>query len=140
MSKQDEPMSPLMKQWNEIKRRHPNAILLFGVNGFYEMFGDDAITCSKVLNLTITYRYKAGWALVPITGFAAEDLQNYLPKLIKAGHRVAVCDQLEDPKPMPAKPLPHNLPVKQQQLPERLLLPSERGEQHSTPGIQLGLF
>lgn len=90
--------TPLMKQYNEIKRRHPGALLLFRVGDFYETFGDDAVQASKILNITLTKRANGAASEVALAGFPHHSLDNYLPRLVKAGLRVAVCDQLEDPK------------------------------------------
>lgn len=87
-----------MKQYNEIKRRHPGALLLFRVGDFYETFGDDAVQASRVLNITLTKRANGSASEVALAGFPHHSLDNYLPRLIRAGLRVAVCDQLEDPK------------------------------------------
>ena len=90
--------TPLMRQYYKIKSRHPNAILLFRMGDFYETFGDDAKTVSRVLGITLTKRGNGGAEDVPLAGFPHHALDNYLPKLVQAGLRVAVCEQLEDPK------------------------------------------
>lgn len=87
-----------MAQYNRVKAQHPDALLLFRVGDFYETFGSDAITASKVLNIVLTARKNGAAAEVELAGFPHHSLENYLPKLVRAGHRVAVCDQLEDPK------------------------------------------
>ena len=89
--------TPLMQQHNAIKQRYPDAILLFRVGDFYETFGQDAIIASQVLGITLTKRNNGGSDL-ELAGFPHHSLETYLHKLVKAGYRVAVCDQLEDPK------------------------------------------
>ena len=86
-----------MRQYNEIKSRYPDAILLFRVGDFYETFGKDAIVASKVLEIILTNRAN-GSSRIELAGFPHHAIDNYLPKLVKAGYRVAICDQLEDPK------------------------------------------
>ena len=86
-----------MRQYNEIKSKYPDAILLFRVGDFYETFGKDAIVASKVLEIILTNRAN-GSSRIELAGFPHHAIDNYLPKLVKAGHRVAICDQLEDPK------------------------------------------
>ncbi|MGF1564718.1 MAG: DNA mismatch repair protein MutS [Flavobacteriales bacterium] len=90
--------TPLMKQYNRIKSQHPDALLLFRVGDFYEMFGEDAIKASKVLGIVLTQRKNGAAAYVELAGFPHHSLETYLPKLVRAGNRVAICDQLEDPK------------------------------------------
>jgi len=90
--------TPLMQQHRAIKQRYPDAILLFRVGDFYETFGEDAIVASKVLGITLTKRNNGAAASSELAGFPYHALDSYLHKLVKAGHRVAVCDQLEDPK------------------------------------------
>src|SRR5690349_24799769 len=90
--------TPLMQQHRAIKQQYPDAILLFRVGDFYETFGSDAITASGVLGITLTKRANGAASEVELAGFPHHALDTYLPKLVKAGHRVAVCDQLEDPK------------------------------------------
>ena len=85
--------TPLMKQYNSIKAKYPDAILLFRVGDFYETFASDAVKTSEILGITLTKR--AGEALAGIPYHA---LDNYLPRLVRAGERVAICEQLEDPK------------------------------------------
>ena len=87
-----------MRQYNEIKSKHPDAILLFRVGDFYETFGEDAICASKTLGIVLTKRSNGAASNVELAGFPHHSLETYLPKLVKAGYRVAVCDQLEDPK------------------------------------------
>lgn len=90
--------TPLMKQYLEMKRRHPDAILLFRVGDFYETFSDDAITASEILGITLTRRANGTAQEVELAGFPHHALDTYLPKLVRAGKRVAICEQLEDPK------------------------------------------
>lgn len=90
--------TPLMKQYNEIKRKYPDACLLFRVGDFYETFGDDAIRTSKILGITLTKRGAGSETETALAGFPHHSINTYLPKLVKAGLRVAICDQLEDPK------------------------------------------
>ena len=90
--------TPLMKQYMEIKAKHPDAILLFRVGDFYETFSEDAITASEILGITLTKRANGSAAHVELAGFPHHALDTYLPKLVRAGKRVAICDQLEDPK------------------------------------------
>jgi len=87
-----------MKQYNDIKSKYPDTILLFRVGDFYETFGKDAILASKVLGIVLTKRGAGSSSEVELAGFPHHSIENYLPKLVKAGNRVAVCDQLEDPK------------------------------------------
>lgn len=90
--------TPLKKQYNTIKAKYPDAMLLFRVGDFYETFGADAAKCAKVLNITLTKRGNGSESDTYLAGFPHHALDNYLPKLVQAGLRVAVCDQLEDPK------------------------------------------
>ncbi|MFH6935603.1 DNA mismatch repair protein MutS [Flavobacterium sp. FlaQc-30] len=90
--------TPLMKQYNEIKRKYPDACLLFRVGDFYETFGEDAIRASKILGITLTKRGAGSDTETALAGFPHHSVNTYLPKLVKAGLRVAICDQLEDPK------------------------------------------
>lgn len=99
----DEPqkkyaLTPLMKQYYTIKAQHPDAILLFRAGDFYETFGPDAVTASSILGITLTKRANGAAASVELAGFPYHALDVYLPKLVRAGQRVAVCEQLEDPK------------------------------------------
>lgn len=87
-----------MKQYNAIKAKYPGALLLFRVGDFYETFGQDAITASKVLDIVLTKRGSGSASEIELAGFPHHSLDNYLPKLVRAGHRVAICDQLEDPR------------------------------------------
>lgn len=90
--------TPLMRQYRKIKERYPDTVLLFRMGDFFETFEDDAITASKVLGITLTKRSNGAASEVPLAGFPHHALDNYLPKLVKAGYRVAVCEQMEDPK------------------------------------------
>jgi DNA mismatch repair protein MutS len=90
--------TPLMKQYNEIKSKYPDAILLFRVGDFYETFGEDAIKASSILGIVLTRRANGAATYIELAGFPHHSLDSYLPKLVRAGYRVAVCDQLEDPK------------------------------------------
>ncbi|MFT7435074.1 MAG: DNA mismatch repair protein MutS [Psychromonas sp.] len=98
MSKSKKPKeTPLNKQYNQIKVKYPGALLLFRVGDFYETFGQDAIKASKILGIVLTKRNNGG-ANQELAGFPHHSLDTYLPKLVRAGQRVAICDQLEDPK------------------------------------------
>src|SRR5689334_13556299 len=90
--------TPLMQQHKAIKQKYPDAILLFRVGDFYETFGEDAIKASQVLGITLTKRNNGSAASNELAGFPHHALDTYLHKLVKAGYRVAICDQLEDPK------------------------------------------
>jgi DNA mismatch repair protein MutS len=90
--------TPMMRQFIEIKKQHPDAILLFRVGDFYETFSDDAIIASEILGITLTRRANGAAQFVELAGFPHHALDTYLPKLVRAGKRVAICDQLEDPK------------------------------------------
>jgi DNA mismatch repair protein MutS len=90
--------TPLQKQYNAIKAKYPGALLLFRVGDFYETFGTDAIQASKVLDIVLTKRGNGSASETALAGFPHHSLDTYLPKLVRAGHRVAICDQLEDPK------------------------------------------
>ena len=90
--------TPLMKQYFEVKAQHPDALLLFRVGDFYETFGEDAVTASRILGIVLTKRANGSAQHVELAGFPHHSIQTYLPKLVRAGYKVAVCDQLEDPK------------------------------------------
>ncbi|MGB3467002.1 MAG: DNA mismatch repair protein MutS, partial [Cyclobacteriaceae bacterium] len=90
--------TPLMKQYNAIKAKHPGALLLFRVGDFYETFGEDAVKASKILDIVLTKRANGSASHIELAGFPHHSLDTYLPKLVRAGNRVAICDQLEDPK------------------------------------------
>ena len=90
-------VTPLMQQYNTIKTKYPDAMLLFRVGDFYETFGSDAVKAAQILNITLTHRNNGGDKM-ELAGFPHHSINTYLPKLVKAGCRVAICDQLEDPK------------------------------------------
>lgn len=89
---------PLLKQYQEMKKKHPDAILMFRVGDFYEIFGKDAVVASEILGLTLTRRQSGIDSRIELAGFPHHALDTYLPKLVRAGKRVAICEQLEDPK------------------------------------------
>ena len=88
----------MMKQFFAVKAQHPEALLLVRCGDFYETYGDDALTASKVLGIVLTKRSNAAPDSIPMAGFPHHSLETYLPRLVRAGYKVAVCDQLEDPK------------------------------------------
>lgn len=90
--------TPLMKQYSVIKAKYPGALLLFRVGDFYETFGQDAVAAAKVLDIVLTKRGNGSASEIELAGFPHHSLDSYLPRLVRAGHRVAICDQLEDPK------------------------------------------
>ncbi|MCW3086339.1 MAG: mismatch repair protein mutS [Bacteroidetes bacterium] len=96
--KADVAETPLMKQYNTIKARYPDALLLFRVGDFYETFGSDAIKAANILGIVLTKRANGYASFIELAGFPYHSLDTYLPKLVRAGQRVAICDQLEDPK------------------------------------------
>lgn len=98
MAKKESAETPLMKQHREIKSKYPDAVLLFRVGDFYETFSEDALVASRVLGITLTKRSNGAASSVELAGFPYHALDTYLHKLVKAGYRVAICDQLEDPK------------------------------------------
>jgi DNA mismatch repair protein MutS len=98
MFKDQVVQTPLMKQHSDIKKRYPDAVLLFRVGDFYETFSEDALIASRVLGITLTKRANGSASSVELAGFPHHSLDTYLHKLVKAGYRVAICDQLEDPK------------------------------------------
>ena len=101
MAKKENELTPMMKQFFDLKAKHPDAILLFRCGDFYETYCEDAVTASRVLGITLTRRSNGGSgtkAAAEMAGFPYHALDTYLPKLIRAGMRVAICDQLEDPK------------------------------------------
>ena len=91
-------VAPLLEQYREMKKRHPDAILLFRVGDFYEIFGEDAVKASEILGITLTRRLNGPTRSIELAGFPHHALDTYLPKLVRAGQRVAICEQLEDPK------------------------------------------
>ena len=90
--------TPLMTQYREMKKKHPDAILMFRVGDFYEMMGEDAVKASEILKITLTRRRNGKAGSIELTGFPHHAFDTYLPKLVRAGQRVAICEQLEDPK------------------------------------------
>ena len=98
MAKKEKKVTPLMKQYNAIKVKYPDALLLFRVGDFYETFGADAIKTAGILGIILTKRGAGSESEIELAGFPHHSLNTYLPKLVKAGERVAICDQLEDPK------------------------------------------
>lgn len=98
LAKKAKKETPLMKQYNAIKAKYPDALLLFRVGDFYETFGGDAIKASKILDIILTKRGAGSESETELAGFPHHSLNTYLPKLVRAGERVAICDQLEDPK------------------------------------------
>ncbi|WP_111685109.1 DNA mismatch repair protein MutS [Winogradskyella tangerina] len=98
MAKSAKKETPLMKQYNAIKAKYPDALLLFRVGDFYETFGSDAVKASKILDIILTKRGAGSESETELAGFPHHSLNTYLPKLVRAGERVAICDQLEDPK------------------------------------------
>lgn len=99
MAKDDKGLTPMMKQFFTLKAKHPEALMLFRCGDFYETYGEDAVTASRILGITLTRRNNGGQTgSMEMAGFPHHALDTYLPKLIRAGKRVAICDQLEDPK------------------------------------------
>ena len=98
MAKEKEGLTPMMKQFFAVKAQHPEALLLFRCGDFYETYGDDAVTASKILGIILTRRSNTVSDAVPMAGFPYHAIDNYLPRLVRAGLKVAICDQLEDPK------------------------------------------
>ena len=96
-TKKQKKQTPLIGQYNRIKAKYPDAILLFRIGDFYETFGEDAIKASKILGIVLTNRAN-GSSRTELAGFPHHSLDTYLPKLVRAGNRVAICEQLEDPK------------------------------------------
>lgn len=90
--------TPLMKQYKEMKKKHPDAVLLFRCGDFYECFGEDAVKASEILGITLTRRANGKAEAIELAGFPHHALDKYLPKLVRAGQRVAICEHLEDPK------------------------------------------
>jgi DNA mismatch repair protein MutS len=91
-------LTPMMKQFLDLKAKHPDAVMLFRCGDFYETYSTDAIVASEILGITLTKRANGKGKTVEMAGFPHHALDTYLPKLIRAGKRVAICDQLEDPK------------------------------------------
>ncbi|WP_432708986.1 DNA mismatch repair protein MutS [Pedobacter sp.] len=98
MAKEKSKETPLMQQYNSIKSKYPGALLLFRVGDFYETFGSDAVKTSQILGIVLTRRGNGPGGHIELAGFPHHSLENYLSKLVRAGQRVAICDQLEDPK------------------------------------------
>ena len=98
MAKKEKKQTPLMQQYNTIKAKYPGALLLFRVGDFYETFGEDAIKAAGILGIVLTKRGNGSESETALAGFPHHSLETYLPKLVRAGQRVAICDQLEDPK------------------------------------------
>ncbi|NRB64025.1 MAG: DNA mismatch repair protein MutS, partial [Saprospiraceae bacterium] len=97
-SKKNGKVTPLMKQYFQVKSKHPDAILLFRVGDFYETFGEDAVKASRVLGIVLTSRNNGG-SDIELAGFPHHSMDLYLPRLVRAGFRVAICEQLEKPSP-----------------------------------------
>ena len=95
MTNKEQELTPMMKQFYQLKAKHPDAVLLFRCGDFYETYCEDAVVAAKILGITLTRRNKGG---TEMAGFPYHALDVYLPKLVRAGKRVAICDQLEDPK------------------------------------------
>ncbi len=95
---QQEYGTPLMRQYGEIKKHHPNALLFFRLGDFYELFFDDAVTAARELQITLTSRNKEKGIAIPMCGVPYHAAEQYIAKLIRKGYKVAVCDQMEDPK------------------------------------------
>jgi DNA mismatch repair protein MutS len=93
-----EPSTPLMRQYAAIKKQHPNALLFFRLGDFYELFFDDAVTAARELQITLTSRNKEKDIAVPMCGVPYHAAENYLAKLLRKGFKVAICEQMEDPK------------------------------------------
>lgn len=98
MAKENSGLTPMMKQFFAVKAQHPETLLLFRCGDFYETYGDDALTASKILGIVLTRRSNSAPDSVPMAGFPYHSIDTYLPRLVRAGYKVAVCDQLEDPK------------------------------------------
>lgn len=98
MPKNEGEETPLMKQYYEMKAKYPDALMLYRMGDFYETFGEDAVTTSRILGITLTKRSHGSPGDVRLAGFPHHALDTYLPKLVRAGQRVAICEQLEDPK------------------------------------------
>ena len=94
-----EPTTPLMQQYHAVKKRHPGALLLFRLGDFYELFYDDAVVASRILQITLTARNKEKGQPVPMCGVPYHAAENYIARLIRAGHKVAICEQMEEPGP-----------------------------------------
>src|SRR5436190_7865438 len=97
-SAMSEPSTPLMRQYAAIKKEHPNALLFFRLGDFYELFFDDAVTAARELQITLTSRNKEKDLAIPMCGVPYHAAENYLSKLLRKGFKVAICEQMEDPK------------------------------------------
>src|SRR5574337_1508160 len=91
-----EPTTPLMQQYHAIKRQHPNALLLFRLGDFYELFYEDAVAASRELQITLTSRNREAGQAVPMCGVPYHAAETYIARLIRAGYKVAICDQMEE--------------------------------------------
>src|SRR6202047_1366711 len=94
-----EPTTPLMQKYQAVKRQHPTALLLFRLGDFYELFYDDAVVASRLLEITLTARNKERGQAVPMCGVPYHAAENYISRLVRAGHKVAICEQMEEPGP-----------------------------------------
>ena len=94
-----EPTTPLMQQYHAVKKQHPTALLLFRLGDFYELFYEDAVLASRILQITLTARNKEKGEPVPMCGVPYHAAENYIARLIRAGHKVAICEQMEEPGP-----------------------------------------
>src|SRR5664279_2631745 len=94
----DEPSTPLMRQYHSVKQQVPNALLLFRLGDFYELFYDDAVTAARELEITLTSRSKEKGQSIPMCGVPYHAAENYIARLIQKGYRVALCEQMEDPR------------------------------------------
>src|SRR6202795_859058 len=94
-----EPTTPLMRQYHALKKQHPTALLLFRLGDFYELFFEDAVVASRVLQITLTARSKEKGDAIPMCGVPYRAAENYIARLIRAGHKVAICEQMEEPGP-----------------------------------------
>src|SRR6202046_5909734 len=95
----NEPTTPLMQQYHALKKQHPAALLLFRLGDFYELFFDDAVVASQLLQITLTARNKEKGDAIPMCGVPYHAAENYIARLIRAGHKVAICEQMEQPGP-----------------------------------------
>src|SRR5664279_4142572 len=93
-----EPSTPLMRQYSAIKKEHPNALLMFRLGDFYELFFEDAVLAARELEITLTSRNREKGAAIPMCGVPFHAAEGYISRLIQKGYRVAICDQVEDPK------------------------------------------
>lgn len=97
--------TPIMKQYRDMKLKHPDAILMFRVGDFYEIFGEDAAIAAEILGITLTRRANGKSPFIYLTGFPYHALDTYLPRLVRAGKRVAICEQIDEPKIKKATPV-----------------------------------